>query len=207
MVFRVSGGIRSVAEFNDGEFVCERARRLGRGAIWACDDVELSNASMSILVLIDRDLDASAASMSRSTLVLIELEYNDDDEADVKDDDDRCGNSGMKLPELSSSCSGSVPESSLLIPLGRLTFATSLATADRRPFRTRGFTSTALMEPEVRIFRFMPVTSSFLAARNPAFSSTRSATVFTRSRNWDESPVLKMLRSGACSGLRVSGSE
>jgi hypothetical protein len=211
MVCPVSGGIRLGTEPDDAEFVRDRARRFGRGARRVRNFLEPSNAFTSILVLVDIVTDVSATSASNCTLVLIER--NDDEEVDVNDDDGKRGNSGIKLSELSSSCSGSVPESSLCTPFVRPILA-SFEAVLRVPaaasllLRALAVAFAALMELEARIFRFMPVTSWFLAAaRNPAFSSTHSATVFTRSRNSDESPLVKILRSGACSGLRVSGSE
>ena len=187
------------AELDDTEFVRDIARRFGRGAKSASED---TNSSTSIMELVD----IHVSSPSICEVVLIECD--DEEEADVEDDGDKRGNPEMRLSELLPSCSGSVPKSSLRIPFAQFMTFSSLTGATRRGFRTLAFTSTAaLTELVARIFRFTPMRSSVLPARNPAFSSTRSATVFTRLRNWDESLVLKMLRSGACSGLRVSGSE
>jgi hypothetical protein len=204
VVSRASGGMQSVAEPDE---VDESGRRLGSEEH---DVVERSNASTSIIAFIDIDLDVSAISTSICicTFVLIDCNDEKDDggETDAKDDDERLRTPLMKLSGLVPSCSSS-PESSLCTPFVRLTLASSLAAAPSRLSRTLVLVAAPLRKLVARAFRLTPVGSSRLDARKPAFSSTRSATVFTRSRKRDESLALNMLRSWVCKGLRVSGSE
>lgn len=111
MGLRVSG-VGSAAELDDGEFAYSIVRCFGKGSKWAWDVVEMSNSSISILLHADIVIEVSATSTSMCTQVLIEC--NDDEEVDdVKDDDDKRNNPGLRLSELLLSCSGSVPESSL----------------------------------------------------------------------------------------------
>jgi hypothetical protein len=201
VVSRASGGMRSVAEPDE---VDKGWCRLGSEEH---DVVERSNASTSIMALVDIDLDVSTISTSIRICTFVLIDCNDDGmEADAKDDDEGLGTALMKLSELVPSCSSS-PGSSLCTPFVRLTLASSLAAAPSRLFRTLALVAASLSKLVARTLRLTPVISSRLDARKPAFSSTRSATVFTRSRKWDESLALKMLRSGVCKGLRVSGSE